>query len=425
MLVVLASPAAASRTIDADPAPQSPLSPAFLSSLISSTPIGAPSITPDGRILGERPGPQDLVDARATLVPEARERGPLPATYDLRTLGRVTSVKDQRPHGTCWAFASCGSLESCLLPGETRDFSEDNMVLASGFDDGGDAYERGGNIYMSSAYLVRWGGPVDEADDAYGDGYTPPGLTPRKHVQEVVWIPSRGSALDNENVKNAVMQYGAVYVAMGWFGSSGGSSYYNAATASYYYDDGFLTNHGVLIVGWDDGYAAANFATTPPGDGAFIVKNSWGTGWGDAWLLPRLLLRRGVRPHQPHGGVLQRGTDRRLHRRLSVRSLGLRRAVWVFPAQPGGSPTSSPPSRAPRLALSVSTPRPRGAATRSTRDPALATKTLATSGTLPYMGYHTVTLPSSVSVTAGQSFVDGGEAHVAGNDVLRSPSSTR
>ena len=35
----------------------------------------------------------------------------------------------------------------------------------------------------------------------------------------------------------------------------------------------------------------------------------------------------------------------------------------------------------------------------------LATKTLATSGTLPHMGYHTVTLPSSASVTAGQSFV--------------------
>ena len=281
VFVVLASPAAASRTSPMpDPALQitsAPLSPTFLSSLVS----GTPSTTPDGRPLGERPGPQDPLDARGTLVPEARVRGLLPATYDLRTLGRVTSMKDQGPHGTCWAFASCGSLESCLLPGETRDFSEDNMVLTSGFDSGGDPYGKGGNIYMSSAYLVRWGGPVDEADDAYGDGYTPPGLTPRKHVQEVVWIPYRGSALDNENVKDAVMQYGAVYVAMGWFGSSVDSSYYNPATSSYYYDDGFLTNHGVLIVGWDDGYAAANFATTPPGDGAFIVKNSWGTDWGD------------------------------------------------------------------------------------------------------------------------------------------------
>ena len=36
------------------------------------------------------------------------------------------------------------------------------------------------------------------------------------------------------------------------------------------------TNHMVLIVGWDD------TATHSGGQGAWIVKNSWGTGWGDA-----------------------------------------------------------------------------------------------------------------------------------------------
>ena len=44
------------------------------------------------------------------------------------------------------------------------------------------------------------------------------------------------------------------------------------------------TNHEVTIVGWDDNYAATNFhgaAGAPPGNGAFIVKNSWGTSFGD------------------------------------------------------------------------------------------------------------------------------------------------
>ena len=154
------------------------------------------------------------------------------------------------------------------------------MVLTSGFDNGGDPYDSGGNINMSTAYLVRWGGPVNESDDAYGDGYTPAGLTARKHVQEVNWIPARGSALDNEGVKNAVMQYGGAYASMGWYGSSAGSPYYNPTTHGYYYDGNSGTNHGVLIVGWDDTYAAANFATDPGGDGAFIVKNSWGSTWG-------------------------------------------------------------------------------------------------------------------------------------------------
>ena len=72
--------------------------------------------------------------------------------------------------------------------------------------------------------------------------------------------------------------------------------------AAYCYDD-IDINHGICIVGWDDNYDAENFAhtldgagdpmtdaegnplseeealalTTPPGNGAWIVKNSWGS----------------------------------------------------------------------------------------------------------------------------------------------------
>ena len=35
------------------------------------------------------------------------------------------------------------------------------------------------------------------------------------------------------------------------------------------------------IVGWNDSFDKNKFSMVPPGDGAFIVKNSWGTGWGD------------------------------------------------------------------------------------------------------------------------------------------------
>ncbi len=130
----------------------------------------------------------------------------MPASYDLRAPGKITAVKDQNPYGTCWSFATLGSLESSLMPGESWDFSEDNMVLNSGFYNGDDPYNWGGNIVMSTAYLVRWGGPVDESADTYGDSYTPAGLSPLMHVQEVNWIPARGSALDNDNLKRAIMR---------------------------------------------------------------------------------------------------------------------------------------------------------------------------------------------------------------------------
>ena len=35
--------------------------------------------------------------------------------------------------------------------------------------------------------------------------------------------------------------------------------------------------HAVCIVGWDDDYDASNFSTAPPGNGAWIVKNSYGS----------------------------------------------------------------------------------------------------------------------------------------------------
>ena len=59
------------------------------------------------------------------------------------------------------------------------------------------------------------------------------------------------------------------------------STAFNAATDAYCYTGTADPDHAVDIVGWDDDYSASNFSTPPPGNGAFIVRNSWGTHWGD------------------------------------------------------------------------------------------------------------------------------------------------
>ena len=120
---------------------------------------------------------------------------------------------------------------------------------------------------------------MNEADDTYGAGTThPTGLTVQRHLSQVVFVPDRTSSTDNDQIKAAVMAYGAIDVGMYWREAS-----YNSSTSAYWYNGTLDANHDVAIVGWDDTYPAANFASAPPGNGAFLMRNSWGTSWG----LPR------------------------------------------------------------------------------------------------------------------------------------------
>jgi C1A family cysteine protease len=210
------------------------------------------------------------------------ESNSFPSSYDLRSLGKVSLVRDQNSYGTCWALASFGSLESALLTTESWDFSEDNLVNMSGFDL--DPYFGGGNQDMATAYLTRWSGPVREDQDPYP---TPGALTlpSEKHVQEVLYLPGRSGPLDNSYIKNALMTYGGVYTTIYW-----SSSYYNSTCRSYFYSGTKAPNHAVVIVGWDDDYPASNFSSRPPGNGAFIVRNSWGSSWGEGGFFTSLTM---------------------------------------------------------------------------------------------------------------------------------------
>jgi len=246
---------------------QAPVNPQFIDWL--SGPSDSYVEVSDGTIyyLGHIPAPLDLSHLKDT-PPSNQALDTAPASYDLRNYGYVTSVKNQGSCGSCWTFASFGSLESCLLKNlsETWDFSENHLKNYHGFDLGPCA---GGNTYMSIAYLTRWSGPVLEVDDPYHDwdDRPSPGGPCQKYLTNAYYF------FNDSDIKDALMNYGAQYVSMYW-----DDTYYNAGTYTYYYSGGTNTNHGVTLIGWDDNKVVSG----APGNGAWLIKNSWGTSWGDS-----------------------------------------------------------------------------------------------------------------------------------------------
>jgi C1A family cysteine protease len=263
-----------------------PLNPAFVRYVASGG--SAPSRAPSNlRSPGIIPPPIDLSHLGQPRIGLRQPRAVLratsyPATYDLRTTGRLGPAEDQGLTGCCWDFAAMDALESSLVPGNPQDFSEDNLALASGFDRDSDPYNKGGNASVATAYLARWGGPMSAAAEPFGSGSVPAGLSPLVHVQNVLYLPLRtsGVGLDNDAIKWGLMNHGAVDTDMLFDGSS-----YDETHNCYYYSVPGAVNHAVDIVGWDDSFSRYNFSSLPampPADGAFIVRNSWGPGFGDA-----------------------------------------------------------------------------------------------------------------------------------------------
>lgn len=254
-------------------APLNPAFTAFRSALARGT---WETATAEGRPLGDIPLTVDLSQVQQQVPPRPFQLEWYASSYDLRDVsGKLPPARDQGSCGACWAFATYGSLESCLRPAEAWDFSENNLKNTHGFDI---AHCDGGNRDMSTAYLARWSGPIDESDDPYNpsSGTSPVGLSPQKHVQEVLFLPVRTGPTDNDTIKQAVLDYGGVYTSMYYH-----DAFYNATHHAYYYTGGGSTNHGIVIVGWDDNFPASYFKGTPSGDGAFIIRNSWGTSWGE------------------------------------------------------------------------------------------------------------------------------------------------
>lgn len=185
-----------------------------------------------------------------------------PTVFDWMDLGGVTPVKNQGNCGSCWAFASMGAFESMIKIYDfvQYDLSEQQILSCNVYGSGC------GGGWMEDAYqLFKSYGSVLESCMPYRTSDT---VTCNQTSCEVIdkiqgWTPVSN---DVNSIKAAV-QIGPVACAMTVYNdlfSYGGGCYEHTGADP--------VNHAVLIVGWND--------TLCGGNGAWIVKNSWGTDWG-------------------------------------------------------------------------------------------------------------------------------------------------
>lgn len=190
---------------------------------------------------------------------------PLPSYFNWEDQGMITDVKSQGGCGSCWIFASIAALEAQYKIYRQYHYDLSEQQLLSCVSQGWGC--NGG--WMNDCYVhFRDYGVILESEIPYQADHDVPCTedlyTIKANILDWTSIPN-----DVEQIKQAVL---VAPVAVSFnvytdFEIYGGGCYEWDGVS------GYEAGHAVLIVGWDDDMC--------DGYGAWRVKNSWGTFWGD------------------------------------------------------------------------------------------------------------------------------------------------
>jgi cathepsin F len=201
-------------------------------------------------------------------------RNDLPTSFDWRQKGAVSSVKDQAQCGSCWAFATVSACEGAHFIEHNKLFSlaPQELVDCDTYDHGCD----GGWPTNAMNYIKARGGLMQESDYGYTARTGSCRFDSSKVKMQVKGVYTF-TAHNEEKMMTALQQYGPLAVAIDASKFNSYSSGIMNAVGCY----AGSPDHGVTVVGWG----------VENGSKYWIVKNSWGSDWGESGYVRML---RGV-----------------------------------------------------------------------------------------------------------------------------------
>jgi C1A family cysteine protease len=173
-------------------------------------------------------------------------------------MGYTTAIRNQGSCGSCWAFGTLAAFEGNLKKnGITTDLSEQWLVSCNN-----EGWGCNGGFFAQD-YMISPGAVLESCYP-----YTATDSTCMTGCPFVYTATDAGKTGDDvSSIKWGIVNYGAIGVAV----------YVNSAFQAYTSGtfngcDDKSCNHAVMVCGWDDSKGAS---------GAWYMKNSWGTGWGE------------------------------------------------------------------------------------------------------------------------------------------------
>ncbi|XP_050123883.1 cysteine proteinase COT44-like [Malus sylvestris] len=190
----------------------------------------------------------------------------LPESVDWRVKGAVNPIKNQGSCGSCWAFSTVAAVEGInqIVTGELVSLSEQELVDC---DRSYNAGCNGGLMDYAFEFIIQNGGMDTESDYPYKayDQKCNVALENNKVVSIDGYedVPSY-----DENALKKAVAHQPVSVAI----EAGGRALQLYESGVFTGECGSALDHGVVAVGYG----------TENGTDYWLVRNSWGTNWGES-----------------------------------------------------------------------------------------------------------------------------------------------